>query len=70
MTSCKFQPGDPVRNVNPASLHHDKSGLFQRLHERWAFAAGLACDVSVDGENVIMSVSDLRLVEENLETQG
>lgn len=67
--SSKFQPGDRVRNVNAASLHHGKSGLFQRVHEQWVFAAGLACDVSVDGEGVIMSVSDLVLVTES-EGQG
>lgn len=70
MTSSKFQPGDTVRNTNAASLHFGKSGVFQLVHEQWTFAAGLACDVSVEGEDVIMSVSDLRLVEENLETQG
>lgn len=68
----KFQPGDTVRNTNPTSLHHGKSGLFQRTHDKWTFAAGLACDVVVEGmhgpygcEDVIMSVRDLRLVEKS-----
>lgn len=67
-----FQPGDPVRNENPASLHHGKSGEFQRTHDKWTFPTGLACDVKVKGgygpyrcEDVIMSVADLRLVEKS-----
>lgn len=58
-----FKPGDPVRNDNPASIHHGTSGLFQRTHDKWTFAAGLACDVLVDGESVLMSVGDLEIVE-------
>lgn len=67
-----FKPGNPVRNVNPASLHHGKSGTFQRTHDRWTFAAGLACDVLVEEgygpykhKDVIMSVADLELVEKS-----
>ena len=72
MTSNKqpFQPNDLVRNVNPHSLHHGITGTFQRLHDKWTFARGLACDVAVEGENgpygyegVIMSMSDLELIE-------
>ncbi len=68
----KFQPGDSVRNTNPTSLHHGKSGLFQRTHDKWTFAAGLACDVRVEEgygpykhKDVIMSVADLELVEKS-----
>lgn len=72
MTSSKFKPGDTVCNVNPASLHYGTTGLFQRMHEKWTFAAGLACDVLVEEgfgpykhKDVIMSVADLRLVEKS-----
>ena len=65
MTSSQFQPGDRVCNVNPRSLHYGTTGLFQRTHDKWTFAAGLACDVLVNGESVIMSVSDLVLVEKS-----
>ena len=67
-----FQPGDTVRNENPASIHHGTTGLFQRVHDKWTFPTGPVCDVLVAGgygpyscEDVIMSVSDLRLVEES-----
>lgn len=67
-----FQSGDPVRNTNPRSLHYGTTGTFQRTHEKWTFASGLACDVLVAGgygpygcEDVIMSVNDLELVSES-----
>lgn len=67
-----FKPGDTVCNENPASIHYGTTGLFQRTHDKWTFAAGLACDVKVKGgygpygcEDVIMSVADLRLVEKS-----
>ena len=47
-----------------------KAPSIKRLHDKWTFARGLACDVLVDGEmgpygyqGVIMSVGDLVLVE-------
>jgi hypothetical protein len=68
----QFKRGDLVRNVNSASLHFGKSGVFQCVHEKWVFVTGLACDVSVDGgygpyecEDVIMCVNDLVLVTES-----
>lgn len=67
-----FKAGDIVRNKNKISLHYGVVGPFQRLHPKWTFAAGLACDVKVAGgfgpygcEDVIMSVADLEPVEKS-----
>jgi hypothetical protein len=64
-----FKQGDPVCNTNERSIHYGVSGLFQRVHNKWTFPTGLACDVLVKGgygpygcEDVIMSVADLEPV--------
>jgi len=70
--TSQFKHGDPVRNANERSIHYGASGLFQRVHNKWTFPTGLACDVKVVGgygpyhcEDVIMSVADLELIAES-----